>query len=108
MNIPESLLIDGLEWEVKLADLSDDQHGECRPEDCQILIASRLCDQMREVTLWHELFHAIVASRDIPQRKFEEEDVAQIFGAAFFSILKANANVTWNNRELLDDAHDAT
>ena len=46
--IPHKLSLDGLDWEVKVTDLSGDLLGECNKEQCHVLIASRLNEQMRE------------------------------------------------------------
>jgi len=99
--IPQRLIIDGLDWQVDVKDVSIDRYGETRKEECHIVIASRHPEQVQEQTFWHEWFHAAAASRDFRcpsglDANEIEEWVATCFGPALHSFLLANAKVTWN------------
>jgi hypothetical protein len=100
VQIPDWLDIDGLRWEVTIGELGD-HHGETRCEDCKVHIASRLTQQVREQTFWHELIHACFASRDLccgnDNRKFSEEEVASLLGAALHSVFERNATIEWRD-----------
>jgi len=96
--IPGKLTIDGLSWEIKVADVSFETHAETRAEECQCLIANRLSQQMQEVAFHHELIHMLIASRDWnpdPARLFTEESIATFLGPALYAFFKENALITW-------------
>ena len=95
MALPDRIVIDGIEWTVIFDRLPEDQFGECRPGVSTIVIAERLSEQLREQTFWHELIHAIRATRDLPTKNYKEERIAQLFGAALYSFFEANADIIW-------------
>ena len=103
-TIPSEVLIDGMLWEVKHADLTLRQYGECRPEDCQIVIANRLSHQMADQTFFHEILHAIAATRSFQEarEKMDEETIASLYGPAIHSFMRANATITWNSPPIKD------
>lgn len=92
---PENFILDGLQWEAKISDLGSELCGECDGDQCQVKIASRLNNEMREQTWWHELIHAIFATRDFPERKFDEEEIAEMLGPALYAFFRANADIQW-------------
>lgn len=102
--IPRHLEIDCLDWEVKTAELNHEQHGECRDEECQMLIANRLTEQMKEVTFWHEFIHMISRSRDLDwsellkgNKEDPEEVIAKNLGPAIYAFIKTNCNLEWKD-----------
>lgn len=97
-DLPRKLYLDGLEWEVSVVDLGHDQAGECRGEECHILIANRLTAQVREQTFWHELLHALARTRDFDvDKKHTEEEFCTFFGPALFAFLKSNCSIEWRH-----------
>jgi len=94
--LPSKLDIDSLVWEVSRAEVSHEIYGETRKTDSQVVIAKRLTEQVAEQTFWHELVHAIFATRDLPPRKYDEEEIAATLGPAMYAVLTRNATVTWN------------
>ena len=62
MNIPRSLRIGGIRWRVKFDDNLNEvnnANGICDRKNCIIFIDSSLSRQQAEVTLLHEILHAI-------------------------------------------------
>lgn len=99
--IPQRLIIDGLEWQVDVKDLSIERYGECRHADCHIVLGSRFTDQIKEGTFWHEVFHAMASTRALQcpaglDASEIDEWIATSFGPALYSFLLANAKVIWN------------
>jgi Zn-dependent peptidase ImmA (M78 family) len=62
----------GMTWEIIESDMPD--LGASNPDNCKIMINSRLKGQEREVTFYHELVHAILftmGERDHDERFVE-------------------------------------
>lgn len=103
--IPKRIEMDALQWEISICELGFGQQGECRGEECQMVIASRLCEQMRESTFWHEAIHMMSRSRDLDWleildgQKDPEEVIARHLGAALFTFLTANCHITWKGQQ---------
>jgi len=94
--LPSEIEINGLVWEVKKADVSHDEFGETRKEECQCVIGSRLVEQVAEQSFWHELIHMIWFSYGLDDDKLDEEQIAKLFGPALCAVLKQNAAITWS------------
>ena len=98
--IPSELVIDGVPWVFEVTDDMDDGSiGLTKRRKGVVLISSDLIATMKEATFWHELIHAICASRDIKfhpgDQDFIEEQVATALGPALFSLFQSNAEITW-------------
>ena len=98
--IPSELVIDGVPWVFEVTDDMDgDSVGLTKRRKGVVLLSSELTPQMRELTFWHELIHAICTCRDIQfhpgDPDFIEEQVASALGPALFSMFSGNAEITW-------------
>lgn len=97
--IPENVEIDGMRWDVNASDALSD-FGETRVDECKIFLREDVNEQVQEVTFWHELVHAMFATRDFkltPDCTPEEleEQVASFLGPALWAFFKVNADVRW-------------
>lgn len=98
--IPSELVIDGVPWVFEVTDDMDDGSiGLTKRRKGVVLIASDLTNALKETTFWHELIHAICASRDIKffpgDNDDIEEQVATALGPALFAVFNANAEIIW-------------
>lgn len=91
--IPSRVYIDGMEWNVVMCDGLSDM-GQCDPGNLEIRISTRIKTDMQESTFWHEVIHALKATRDLPD-EMGEEDIAKMYGAALCSFLNENADIEW-------------
>ena len=97
--IPEQMLIDGMCWTVTTSDALSD-FGETRVDECKIFLREDVNAQVQEVTFWHELVHAMFATRDFkltPDCTTDEleEQVASFLGPALWTFFKLNASIAW-------------
>jgi len=98
--IPDEFLIDGLPWTVTVSTGMDD-FGETDINECRISLRHSGNEQVREITFWHELVHALFATRDFklnPDSSAEEleEQVASFLGPALWSFFLANVDMDWS------------
>ena len=98
--IPDELLIDGVTWTVTLSSGMDD-FGETDINECRVSLRENVNEQVREITFWHELVHALFATRDFklnPDASADEleEQVASFLGPALWSFFRTNAEIEWS------------
>lgn len=97
--IPENIEIDGMIWSVTTSDALSD-FGETRVDECKIFLREDVNHQVQDVTFWHELIHAIFATRDfklVPDCSTDEleEQVAAFLGPALWAFFKSNCSIAW-------------
>jgi len=97
--IPSEVSIDGIAWTIEVSGAMSD-FGETQIDNCKIYLREDVNDQVREITFWHELIHAMFASRDFKLVEGStdemEEQVASFLGPALWSFFKSNVHLEWD------------
>jgi hypothetical protein len=104
--IPSEFVVDGVPWIVVLSDdLDENDAGQTRKRKGMVLLAKDLSPALRDMTFWHELVHALCATRDVRFTSGSpdeiEEQVAAFLGPAFYSFFLQNvAELEWRYEAL--------
>jgi hypothetical protein len=72
--IPQSFMLGGITWAVKLVDEMD-VCGRCLRDEATIKINRSYPAQIQAATFFHELLHAIEYARGIPAESHNEVDI---------------------------------
>jgi len=79
MVIPKRLKIGGQIYTVTVAELPDDECGECSVVNNCIMIDKNLSRSQQEVTLVHEILHAINSEIEEREIEFMAQALYQVF-----------------------------
>ena len=99
MNIPEKIIISGMEYKVKLEDNplffnNLRAYAHIDYEDKEICIDSELQDtQGHTHSLLHEIIHGIVYDREIDFKNDDEETVTDQLAKGLYQLIKDNPSL---------------
>ena len=92
MNIPKKINIGGIIYDVEFVKKADDElnkfnlYGNIDFVDCKIKIADGINNQMKEVTLIHEVLHGIAQNYSMD---FKEDEIERLSNG-IYQVLKEN------------------
>lgn len=90
MNIPETVDIDGIVWKV-IMDETIDNNGETNANQLTIKIDPSINRHRQEITLMHELLHAILDMAGSQEdEKFDEEQIAHRLSRPILYLFEKN------------------
>jgi len=93
MSLPQSILIGPIEYCLKeVSGLRSTQDhteilGEMDPTECFIRVEADIPSQRKQVTLWHEIIHAILAQA---QRRDVSDEVVGVVSFGIVEVLRRN------------------
>ncbi|BDR81030.1 hypothetical protein [Clostridium tetani] len=99
MNIPEKIIISGMEYEVILTDrpilhINTRAYGQIDFENKKILIDKTLREKQGNVqTLLHEIIHGIVEDRELDFAKDSEETIVDQLAKGLYQVIKDNSKL---------------
>ena len=105
MNIPEKVIISGMEYEVIMTDKplfcgNNRAYGHIDFENRKITIDNTLRDEQGHMqTLIHEIIHGIVYDRDISFSQDDEETIVDQLAKGLYQVLKDNTELFTGNEE---------
>ena len=99
MNIPDKIIISGMEYEIILTDepiFRDNlrAYGHIDFENKKILIDKNLRDKQGHIqTLIHEIIHGIVYDRELNLRSDGEETIVDQLSKGLYQVIKDNPDM---------------
>lgn len=93
MNIPLTIQIGATTWEIieKTQEEMDDNDGLCDPSLHKIELSKATSPKAREITLVHELLHAITSLAEFDdEKKYTEEEFVQRVAPWLHLLLEQN------------------
>ena len=99
MNIPDKIIISGMEYEVILTDepiFMDNlrAYGHIDFENKKILIDKNIRDKQGHIqTLIHEIIHGIVYDRELNLRSDGEETIVDQLSKGLYQVIKDNPDM---------------
>lgn len=96
MNIPEKIIISGIEYETVLTDkpifhINTRAYGQIDFENKKILIDKTLQEKQGHLqTLLHEIIHGIVEDRELDFIKDSEETIVDQLAKGLYQVIKDN------------------
>lgn len=95
MNIPGSIRIGGVEFEVfpehRLNDGQRVLAGQIRYMECQIALAAESSHEYKCLSLWHEIMHGIQQQAQLDLGP-EEERIVEAFARGVYQVLQDNGS----------------
>lgn len=98
MRLPDSIMIGPIEYGLEeiagLRSTSDHTEilGEMDPTACFIRVEQEIPAQRQQVTLWHEILHAILAQA---QRRQVSDAVVGVLAFGIVEVLRRNPELRW-------------
>lgn len=101
MTLPSQVICNELIWEITRGSVAseDSPYGLCDKPQCRVTLAADGPEQVQHHTFWHEVFHMLQASYDLPSKRLDEEDIAAHYGAALAGFILRNCEITWKSHE---------
>lgn len=92
-KLPKSIRVDGIDYTIEQKpDLNDGAnvlYGEVSYSEAKISINTKIDEQLKGLTLWHELVHIILNNADMHEER-ENEKLVNAISTGVFQIIQDN------------------